>query len=97
MWSHYANNHTGICIGFDTEVSPFNSTKKVTYNGERPGGPGTYSFDKSAIRSIFLGARITPKNKESLIQAASMLIPHAKVFQTELDNNYFWINKKRLR
>ncbi|MBU0903419.1 MAG: DUF2971 domain-containing protein [Gammaproteobacteria bacterium] len=36
MWSHYAHNHTGICIGFDTESSPFNSAKQVTYNGERP-------------------------------------------------------------
>lgn len=162
MWSHYANNHTGICIGFDRDASPFNHTKKVIYRGERPkaefnsdpeklidrvlltksqhwqyekewrvikrtietdelnfyhetfktnpdrleeiaetieqhGGPGMYSFDPSAIRSIFLGARITPENKNSIIQATHTFAPQAKIFQAELDNNYFWINKKRLK
>lgn len=162
MWSHYAHNHTGICIGFDTESSPFNSAKQVTYNGERPqaefnsdpeslinrvlltksqhwkyerewrvlkrtieadelsfyyetfknnperldeiaetieqhGGPGAYRFAEHAIRSIFLGARITSENKSSIIQLASTAAPQAKIFQVTLDDNYFWLNKKRLK
>ena len=29
MWSHYAKNHQGICLGFDTSISNFNLSKKV--------------------------------------------------------------------
>lgn len=160
MWSHYAQNHTGICIGFDTGESPFSSAKQITYSEERPkadfesddliehvlltksqhwkyekewrilkrtteidelnyyystfknnpekldeiaeaieqnGGPGTYTFESHAIRSIFLGAKITPQDRDSIIRSASTTTPQAKLFQVELDNNYFWLNKKRLK
>ncbi|QKE63986.1 DUF2971 domain-containing protein [Aquipseudomonas campi] len=160
MWSHYAQNHTGICIGFDTGELPFSSAMQINYREERPkaefdsdaliehvlltksqhwkyekewrvlkrtietdelsfyhntfknnpekldeiaeaieqnGGPGTYIFETHAIRSIFFGARITPKNRDSIIQTASSIAPQAKFFQVELDNNYFWLNKKRLK
>lgn len=48
MWSHYADNHAGLCIGYDVECDFFNSMyscsysqnvgklKPVTYSGERP-------------------------------------------------------------
>lgn len=48
MWSHYASQHKGICIGFDTDIlikecdknshgSPvIHSLKKVIYTDERP-------------------------------------------------------------
>lgn len=162
MWSHYAQNHTGICIGFNTEVSPFNSVKKVTYSETRPkvefnstpetlieqilltksqhwkyerewrvlkrtievdelsfyyktfknnperldeiaeaieqnAGPGTYAFAPHAIRSIFLGSRASTTSKNHIIQAASTTTPQAKIFQVELDNNYFWLNKRRFK
>ena len=162
MWSHYANNHAGICIGFDTDYKPFSSANPVSYSDERPtaefnsapekllsrvlltkskhwsyerewrsikrtiesdelnfyykafkhnpdrldeiastieenGGPGLYSFEKDSIRSIFLGAKITSNNKEQLIQATRLACPQAKIFQMELDHNYFWLNKNRYK
>lgn len=162
MWSHYSNNHSGICIGFDTDQKPFSSAKMVNYSDERPaadfnsdseklfsrvlltkskhwsyerewrsikrtieseelnfyyktfenspdrldeiastieenGGPGLYSFEKSAIRSIFLGSKITSDNQEQLIQAVRSACPQAKIFQMELDHNYFWLNRKRYK
>jgi hypothetical protein len=38
MWSHYAENHTGFCVRFDTTVDPkfFGSAKQVNYNTDYP-------------------------------------------------------------
>lgn len=158
MWSHYANNHSGICIGFDTDHKPFSSAHLVSYSDERPaaefnsdpeklltrvlltkskhwsyerewrsikrtiesdelnfyygsfesdparldeiantieenGGPGLYNFEKEALRSIFLGAKITSNHRKQLVQAARLACPQAKIFQMELDHNYFWLNR----
>jgi hypothetical protein len=36
MWSHYADNHKGICIGYDTSSLPgVTSPKKINYNKPR--------------------------------------------------------------
>jgi hypothetical protein len=34
MWSHYAEKHSGICLGF--EVADSDELKKVTYQAQRP-------------------------------------------------------------
>ena len=36
MWSHYGNEHKGICIGFDTSKSLFQLAWKVKYREEFP-------------------------------------------------------------
>lgn len=36
MWSHYANEHKGICIGFDTGKSMFQLAWQVKYQEEFP-------------------------------------------------------------
>lgn len=36
MRSHYAEKHSGICIGFDSGVEPFCSAREVHYSDERP-------------------------------------------------------------
>lgn len=36
MWSHYANEHKGICIGFDTSKSMFKLAWQVEYLNEFP-------------------------------------------------------------
>lgn len=36
MWAHYASNHSGVCMGFDSAAQPFSSANPVTYSGERP-------------------------------------------------------------
>ncbi|MCA6969225.1 DUF2971 domain-containing protein [Pectobacterium carotovorum] len=36
MWSHYANNHRGICLEFDTKNAVFGSAWKVEYHDEYP-------------------------------------------------------------
>lgn len=35
MWSHYANSHRGICLGFDPERFPFDVAQKVEYKKAR--------------------------------------------------------------
>lgn len=162
MWSHYASNHSGICVGFDTDYKPFDSANQVYYSDgwpsaefnsdseqllkrvlltkskhwsyekewrsikrtiendeldfyykafqenydclgeiaeiiEENGGPGIYNFEKSAIRSLFLGAKISSESREELIKAAKYNCPQAKIFQMQLDHNYFWLNKERYR
>ena len=40
MWSHYANNHTGFCVGFDEKMmkysSLFDKGAMVDYINEYP-------------------------------------------------------------
>jgi hypothetical protein len=36
MWSHYAENHQGICIGFDTDRDFFGLAGQVAYREEMP-------------------------------------------------------------
>ena len=38
MWSHYASRHTGFCIGFRTDLSPFSRVRPVDYDA---GGPAS--------------------------------------------------------
>lgn len=35
MWSHYASNHTGVCIGLDSDKEPFDSAQTVEYTADR--------------------------------------------------------------
>ena len=35
MWSHYSANHTGICIGFDSDHEPFSTARPVHYQEGR--------------------------------------------------------------
>lgn len=45
MWSHYANNHRGICLEFDTNNSVFGSAWNVEYHEEYPYSPWDNNFD----------------------------------------------------
>jgi hypothetical protein len=35
MWAHYAQNHTGICLGFDSGFEPFSTALPVRYQEGR--------------------------------------------------------------
>lgn len=35
LWSHYGDQHKGLCIGYTTERSPIPQLKKVVYGGSR--------------------------------------------------------------
>jgi hypothetical protein len=35
MWAHYAHNHTGICLGFDSGFEPFSTAQPVRYQEDR--------------------------------------------------------------
>jgi hypothetical protein len=35
MWAHYAQNHTGICVGFDSGFEPFSTAQPVRYQEGR--------------------------------------------------------------
>ena len=36
MWSHYADNHKGVCLQFDTRMEPIAGAFKVSYQGQLP-------------------------------------------------------------
>lgn len=36
MWSHYADSHMGVCLGFDPKVSHFVTAQPVRYTRSRP-------------------------------------------------------------
>ena len=36
LWSHYADGHRGLCLGFDTKNSPFRLALKVSYQDRYP-------------------------------------------------------------
>ena len=36
MWSHYAQNHTGVCLEFATDIQPFLTAVEVRYDKARP-------------------------------------------------------------
>ena len=35
MWAHYAQNHTGICLGFDSGFEPFSTAQPILYQEGR--------------------------------------------------------------
>jgi hypothetical protein len=49
MWAHYAREHTGICIGFDTDVDMFTVAMPVFYLDDIP--EANY-FDRSNVSKI---------------------------------------------
>ncbi len=53
MWSHYADSHHGICIGFDPDSYPFSIAQKVEYSLRRnPVNPFRQSQDQILTNSI---------------------------------------------
>lgn len=162
MWSHYGGNHSGVCIGFDSELDPFGDAVPVRYSDERSrvsftstpdelvervlltkskhweyekewrvikrsvgederdfyydrfvsgaapldeicelisknAGPGLYDFDVGGVRSIFFGARVSSQRRDEVVEFVIQNSPWIKLFDVELDSNYFWLNKKRIR
>ncbi|WP_178119586.1 DUF2971 domain-containing protein [Pseudomonas sp. SCB32] len=161
MWSHYAFDHSGICVGFDTGYPPFHDAIKVLYSPDRPcvtigsssdellenvflkksihweyegewrvirrtieederdfyferyqngeacldeiselissnGGPGVYDFPVAAIRSVFLGARMSPDVRAEIVRLVRSTGVAIKIFDVELDGRYFCLNKKKV-
>jgi hypothetical protein len=165
MWAHYASNHSGICIGFDSGLPPFDAAREVKYAEERPsvavlhqdrpyaevleqvlftksrhweyeaewrcvkrpvrqgelqyyqqilgqdptledeiadllaseGGAGQYEFAPSALRRIYLGARIGVGMRRRILDLVDKHRVGARLMQMELDSRYFQLNAGRLR
>lgn len=56
MWSHYANNSTGMCLEFDTSFPAFEKVLPVSYVSELPTlevAPELLSGDVDIIRGLF--------------------------------------------
>jgi len=58
MWAHYAADHDGVCIGFDTSSSFFkpqhdNLIFKVEYRDERPEVPVSKFFESGLIDALY--------------------------------------------
>lgn len=56
MWAHYAANHTGLCLAFDSSYAPFSAVRAVHYTAERP-QISSVSFvqeDEQLVKSVLL-------------------------------------------
>lgn len=51
MWSHYADSHAGVCLGFDPEVSFFALARPVRYTNTRPCVDPTILSDEQMIEA----------------------------------------------
>lgn len=47
MWTHYAESHSGVCLGFDSSMQPFARALPVQYSKTRPIIDLTADTDKS--------------------------------------------------
>ncbi len=74
MWGHYAKNHTGIAIGFDTSYKFFRNVIKIKYKKEQP------RLGKSLINDLTLES---PKALEEL-----RLFFHTKSFDWRYEQEY---------
>jgi hypothetical protein len=56
MWAHYATNHVGLCLGFDSKYGPFSSARPVEYSSERPRIPAVrvLQTDELLVRNVLL-------------------------------------------
>lgn len=70
---------------------------EIAYLISSNGGPGIYDFSPRAIRSVFLGARINPDTRAMVISLARSINPAIKIFDVELDGQYYWLNKRRIK
>jgi hypothetical protein len=54
MWSHYADSHAGVCLGFDPQASHFAQAQPVRYARRRPVvDPTTQSKEQMLDASLF--------------------------------------------
>ncbi|MGN6580164.1 MAG: DUF2971 domain-containing protein [Bordetella sp.] len=52
MWSHYAKNHTGVCLQFDVRTEPFIGACKVVYQPTLPAGTLLEHEDNAMIKAL---------------------------------------------
>lgn len=66
MWSHYAANHTGVCLGFSTSPdSHLTFAQRVTYSDERPVVDWTSpEKDEALFRALLTKAQFWDYEKE---------------------------------
>jgi len=84
LWSHYAGNHTGICLGFDL---PRRDAECVVYKRKRPRlehGPGTASIS-AEIKFLLLRTKFIGWKYE---QECRKFVDLSRAIQEK--NLYFW-------
>lgn len=82
MWSHYADNHSGLVIGFDTDQAPFSEIPAdcqldVTYSNDKPNyvhSKRQYDFQKMMFAVATTKARDWSYEREVRIIVADTAI-----------------------
>lgn len=85
MWSHYANNHAGICIGLDTDCKPFSSANLVSYSDERPAAEFNSDPEKLLSRVLLTKSKHWSYERECA-QSKEPLKATNLTFTTKLSN-----------
>ncbi|SAK91593.1 hypothetical protein AWB78_04938 [Caballeronia calidae] len=59
MWAHYAGNHRGVCVGFDSGAEPFDTARKVSYSEQRVAISDDHRSDDEQLVQIALLTKST--------------------------------------
>ncbi len=51
MWSHYAESHTGVALGYDSSARPFNQALPIVYSKFRPSVDSTIHSQEEILES----------------------------------------------
>ena len=80
MWSHYANNHQGVCLEFRCDNEIFGSAMKINYADEYP----QFDFTNDDILSLVTKSRVWSYEDEYRVVALERFVgpPVAGVLRT---------------
>ena len=84
MWSHYADNHRGICLAFDTDIQLFGSALEVQYVQDCPCVNPNMLTPDAVIAAILTKSDVWRYENEFRILG----IPDADGHPIQLDGNY---------
>ncbi|CQJ57517.1 Protein of uncharacterised function (DUF2971) [Yersinia intermedia] len=88
MWSHYADQHKGFCIGYDVSVNELINIHPVDYNGER------FIRTQQVYNMLFNDNDDIKKEAKEAVEKVILL---NKAPSWKYENEYRVINKQGLR
>lgn len=84
MWSHYGDNHRGVCLVFDTGVQLFGTAKEVQYREKYPSVGAHLITPDAVIAAILTKSDVWRYENEFRILGT----PHGNGLPIQLDGNY---------
>jgi Protein of unknown function (DUF2971) len=93
MWSHYADNHRGLCLEFDTANPLFSTAKEVIYRADYPTLVPHEMGPEQALEMVYTKADAWAYEDEFRLLG----IRTAEGYPVQLDGNYLTLPKGSLK